>query len=169
MHWIIQDSVFGDETQELIKHIKSYDLVKESVYGFSGQYPFIARGTTNFIKEIYNRWDDCSWIPNLLHLDKYECSSYYLEIPAQNLLNSNFLILPWWRIKQTGYKLFEYFNTDRLFIRPNTGVKLFVGTTVLSRWFNKELEIIETLPSSQFDEQDLVLVSELLVEKLVLK
>jgi hypothetical protein len=157
MHWIIQDKVFGDETVELIKHIKSYDLVQNSGYGFSGQYPLMIRGTTKFIKEIYNRWED--WMPNLLHLDNYQCSNYYLEIPREKLLNSDFLLLPWWKLENSGEGLFEYFGCDRLFIRPNSGEKLFTGTTVGYKWFSKELEIIQGLPSSNFDAQDLVLIS----------
>lgn len=159
MHWIIQDGVFGDETAELIKHTKSYQLMKDCVYEFDGRGPFIIRGTTKFIRETYNRWAEYCKMPGLLHLDNYQCSNYYLEIPEEKLLNSDFLLLPWWKLKRSRYNVFEYLNADRLFIRPNSGEKLFTGTTIGHKWFKKELEIIEGLPSSNFDQQDLVLVS----------
>ena len=158
MRWIIQNGVFGDETAELIKHTKSYQLTNDFGYVFDGG-PFLVRGTTKFIKEAYSRWDDYSWMPNLLHLDNYQCSNYYLEIPREKLLNSDFLLLPWWKLCDPRTDLFNYFKTSKLFIRPNSGEKLFTGTTVGNKWYSKELEIIEGLPSSNFDQQDLVLVS----------
>lgn len=159
MHWIIQDGVFGDETVELIKHVKSYQLVSDWALNFEGGRPYIVRGTTKFIKDTYNRWAEYVKMPNLLHLDNYQCSNYYLEIPEEKLLNSDFLLLPWWKLKRSRYNVFEYLNAERLFIRPNSGEKLFTGTTISHKWFKKELEIIEGLPSSNFDQQDLVLVS----------
>lgn len=159
MHWLIQDGVFGDETSELIKHTKSHQLMNDYVYGFDGEGPFIVRGTTKFIKDTYNKWAEYCKMPNLLRLDNYQCSNYYLEIPRKKLLNSDFLLLPWWKLENSGEGLFKYFGCDRLFIRPNSGEKLFTGTTVGNKWFSKELEIIQDLPSSNFDVQDLVLIS----------
>jgi hypothetical protein len=158
MHWIIQDGVFGDETAELIKHTKSYQLTKDC-YVFDGENPFIVRGTTKFIKDAYMWWAEYCNMPNLLHLDKYKCSNYYLEIPEEKLLNSDFLLLPWWKLCDPRTDLFNYFNTSKLFIRPNSGEKLFTGTTIGNKWYSKELEIIQGLPSSNFDVQDLVLIS----------
>lgn len=155
-HWVIQANVFGDETENLIKHCKSYELVHGSVYGFSNPGPLIIRGSIDFVKETYNRWNDAE-IPNLLHLPNYECSSYYLEI--KDLLNKDFLLLPWWKLSADKERLFEYFKTDKLFIRPNSGRKLFTGTTVGYKWFTKELDIIYDLPSSKFDQQEIVLIA----------
>ena len=157
-HWIIQDGVFGDETIELIKHTKSYTLTNDP-HILDAEGPYIVRGTTKFISQTYNKWAEWCNMPNLLHLDNYQCSNYYLEIPEEKLLNSDFLLLPWWKLKRSRYEVFEYLNAERLFIRPNSGEKLFTGTTIGHKWFKKELEIIEGLPSSNFDQQDLVLVS----------
>lgn len=156
VHWVIQANIFGYETESLIKHCKSYELVHGSVYGFMEPGPYIIRGSINFVQETCNRWDDAQ-IPDLLHLPDFECSSYYLEI--KDLLNKDFLLLPWWKLSSDKERLFEYFETDKLFIRPNSGRKLFTGTTVGYKWFTKELDIIYELPSSKFDQQEIVLIA----------
>jgi len=157
MHWVIQDKVFGDETAELIKHTKSYQLVPDcGVYGFGADDPYIVRGTTKFIKETYDRWNEFSNMPKLFTIKNYKCSKYYQKVPR--LLNQDFLILPWWRLSDSKYILCEYFG-DGLFIRPNSGEKLFTGTTVGHKWFHKELDIIKSLPSSNFTEDTLVVVA----------
>jgi len=157
MHWVIQDKVFGDETAELIKHTKSYQLVPDcGVYGFGADDPYIVRGTTKFIKETYDRWGEFSNMPKLLTLKNYTCSKYYQKVPR--LLNQDFLILPWCTLSDSKYILCEHFG-DGLFIRPNSGKKLFTGTTVGRKWFHKELDIIKSLPSSNFTEDTLVVVA----------
>lgn len=93
VHWIIQDKVFGEETKELIKYVKSYQLIDNNmVYIYNGKSPCIVRGTTKFIENVYKTHYDCN-IPKLLTLPNYECSTYYLE--TQNLLNDNFVMMPW--------------------------------------------------------------------------
>jgi len=162
MHWVIQDKVFGDETAELIKYAKSYQIAPDcGVYGFGADDPYIVRGTIEFVKETYGRWDEFSNMPKLLTLKNYTCSKYYQKVP--NLLNQDFFILPWWKLKKCKHELFNYFDTDeginRLFIRPNSGKKLFTGTTVGPIWFEKEFDIIKALPSSNFTEDTLVVVA----------
>ena len=104
MHWVIQDKVFGDETAELIKHTKSYQLVPDcGVYGFGADDPYIVRGTTKFIKETYDRWGEFSNMPKLLTLKNYTCSKYYQKVPR--LLNQDFLILPWCTLSDSKYIL----------------------------------------------------------------
>lgn len=159
MHWIIQDKVFGEETDELIKYCSSYELVEHGCKKFSCPGPYIVRGTTQFIENIYGMWGNFCNIPDLLTLENYECSNYYLEV--ENLLNDHFVMLPWWKLYHSEDLLRRTFpDFERLFIRPNSGQKRFTGTTIGFKWWEKELEIIAELPSSDnLINTDLVLVA----------
>jgi hypothetical protein len=49
--------------------------------------------------------------------------------------------------------------SNRFFIRPNSGKKIFTGTTLGYKYFTKELDIIKSLPDSNINDNDLVVIS----------
>lgn len=72
-----------------------------------------------------------SWVPGV-YLDekKYECTSYY-PVFGEELLHSDYIMLPYGELMRRKDQLFFYFDKyDDIFIRPNSGFKQFAGTVL---------------------------------------
>lgn len=143
MRWVIQDGVFGDETEALKLALNKLNIshtvgMPNSVLG--GGTVFV-RGTTGFISEFNLRFGEyvdvvCSPTMHKYRYDVY--AKHYLS----RLLNSSFAIYPWWYLKGLD------FIFSPIFVRPLVGDKIFTGTTVGTKYYHKELEVIENLPST---------------------
>lgn len=149
-HWIIQDKIFGEETDRLVEALKRAGVkygVQPLSCGLGPSKDFIVfRGSLHFVT-LNNRL--CKDRTLSLDVDSFYCSNYYPLFGAHNLLlNSDGVWMPWGHFCLRGEEMFEMFNTDELFIRPNSGEKIFTGTTIRPKWFEKELEVIKTLPST---------------------
>lgn len=148
---IIQDRVFGDEQEKLIEAAKQnelgYKIVEKPI--FTSAHHMIPRGSVEFVEKYINYIN--------INIDSYTYS-YYSTFFKSHLFNSDFIILPWWYLNYTSWFL-DLFKTDRLFIRPNSGRKIFTGTTLTKKWWNKELRIISQLPNSNIKDDDLVVIS----------
>lgn len=156
-HWIIQD-IFGEETNDFVRNLESYEVVsaKYDVYDKEIYRGTQFRGSIDFVLK------SCKYhgIAPQITIENYDCSSYYNNLNAEQLLNEDFIMLPWGFLKNNKKKIFESFpDVDSLFIRPNSGRKIFTGTTLTKKWFNKEIDIIRCLPNSSIKESDLVLIS----------
>lgn len=156
-HWIIQD-IFGDETNDFVRNLESYEVVsaKYDVYDKEIYRNTQFRGSIDFVLK------SCKYhgIKPQISLEKYDCSHYYNHLNEGSLLNDDFIMLPWGFLKAQKLKIFQAFpRVDSLFIRPNSGRKVFTGTTLTKKWFDKEIDIIGSLPSSSVQNSDLVLIS----------
>lgn len=159
--WIIQDKVFGEETNLLIEALKfnylDYKIVRKIPdvnRHISVKHNTFIRGTIDFV-ESFQKILNQSFN---LTIDNYTYSSY-TEHFGIRMLNSDYVILPWWKLydKEVIFNCFP--DSDKLFIRPNSGRKIFTGTTLTKKWWIKELAIIKDLPSSSIKDSDLVVVS----------
>lgn len=157
--WIIQEKIFGDETDKLIKALWSNDVpytvlkTNESIHFRKGD---IVRGSIDFVQnmELFN-----NLTVDILNLKNYTYSKY-TEYFGELMLNDDFIIMPWWALYTQFPLIFDAFpNSQRFFIRPDSGKKLFTGTTLTKKWFLKELNIIESLPNSSVNSSDLVIIS----------
>ena len=89
--------------------------------------------------------------------DKLACRRYMPKLPKNDLLNENYIMLPYAefiRSKETIYNLME---TNKLFIRPDSGLKTFAGTTIHKDDFEDEINSLEQLTSVMDDT--IVLIS----------
>jgi hypothetical protein len=149
-HWIIQDKVFGEETDRLIETLKKADVKYQLTPWPHTVYTkdfIVSRGTLNFVE--CNKYLYESYRTLKLDVENFKCSSYYPLFGAHNLLlNADAIWMPWDNFCLRGEKMFEMFKTDKLFIRPDSGHKIFTGTTIRPKWFEKELHTITTLPST---------------------
>jgi len=157
MIWIIQDKIFGEETDLLIGALKnnniSYMITDKPLVCDPSKV--ILRGSTDFIRMFENANNNKYF---RLTLENYDCSRYY-QYFGSRMLNSDFIILPWWKLKDSTQIFQSFPNTEKFFIRPEVGRKIFTGTTLTKKWWDKELDIIYSLPSSNIKDSDLVLVS----------
>jgi len=150
--WLIQDKIFGEETDDLLKHIDDYQLVS----GIPDEVPYdtVVRGSVDFVELYQNKFpENKQW----LTLQNYNCDYYYPFV--DNLLNKDYLMMSWGSLLEKKEVIFSKFSSDSIFIRPNSGRKIFTGTTLTKKWWDKELDIIRELPNSSIDDNDLVLVS----------
>jgi hypothetical protein len=152
-HWIIQDKIFGEETELLIKQLDDYELVKE--IPDSAPEDSIVRGSTDFVQLYQQKFPTHrKW----LTIENYSCDTYY-PLLGDSLLNSQYLLMNWELLSQNKEIIFSKLEGDKFFIRPNSGRKIFTGTTLTKKWWDKELEIIKNLPNSSVQNHDLVLIS----------
>lgn len=91
----------------------------------------------------------------------YEPQTYYQHYNPDYCLNSNFVILPFWKLYQNGPgRMSRILGADEgLFIKPLDSDKSFTGNTLGFKWFHKELEIINTLPGNNIKHDQLIFVS----------
>lgn len=148
--WFIQDKIFGEEQEKLEKALKEKGIeykILSTCLPISNSTS-IFRGGTKFN-------------PNNQYLTiKNYTYSTYTSMYNRLMLNCNFIMLPWWALYENYIGIFNCFpKTDRFFIRPNSGEKIFTGTTLSKKWFIQELNIILDLPNSSIRSDDLIIIS----------
>jgi hypothetical protein len=148
IRWVIQERIFGEETAELVKHIANYSLRGNDRPTANEPMADIYRGSIEFIEMFGSPW---------LTLDNYRCSKYYAWVP--NLLNVHCMWMPWWKLASSMELIEREFPGQGVFIRPDVGRKLFTGTTLSYRWWQKELEIIRELPGNTITDDAIVLIA----------
>lgn len=153
LRWIIQDKVFGQETNNLVKYIdpKQLDLVSDfsKIKSIDLSEYRIVRGSTKFVQDYYCKFAEYDYALGLcLDINVYDCSKYYQKV--NGLLNHRCIFMPWGMLKKEFIQelIFWTFDHCKFFIRPNSGRKIFTGTTITQKWFAKELDIIAGLPST---------------------
>lgn len=79
-----------------------------------------------------------SYQPGSLGLvDRTEVNSYMSNLPLEWFLNRDGVMTTWAQFQQRRDFWFKVFPGERVFVRPNSGFKVFTGTTVsLEEWDN---------------------------------
>lgn len=148
--WQIQNNIFGDEQEKLILALENNNIkyeILDSLYKTkAGQF---ARGSVEFVEN--------QTVLKRLTIENYDYSNYS-QYFYKDLLNYDFYITPWWNLENFIFSNQELY-TEGIFIRPNSGRKIFTGTTLSPTWYWKEIDIIKNLPSSNIKNEDLVVVS----------
>ena len=148
LNFLVQPQVFGEESEILIAELKRRNIPYNSS---EKDLPVIPRGSVEFVESLSQ--------PKLIDftLDNYEYLRYSKHV--ENLLNDPFGTSPWGQLADDFWSIKKLFKGDRCFIRPNSGRKIFTGTTVGYKWFCKELETIESLPWNSITPDCEVIVS----------
>lgn len=165
MKFIIQENCnfSGDETDRLVaaleKNNAEYRILKDQWFeeGFVGGESVFVRGSTEFCQKFDRMWGEYIDLYGLT-IENYTYSKY-AETIDDEMLNSDYIVLPWHKLYKSLDLLKFMFSSERFFIRPNSGEKLFTGTTLGSKHFTKELDVIKTLPGFCAVDNDLVVVS----------
>jgi hypothetical protein len=114
----------------------------------------ITYGSIQFTKALSKQ---CVYIPGAYGFSKdTDCSNYYSKIPAEYLLNYPYVFLTWAEIKRSQDFLVKTFEND-LFVRPNSGSKVFPGQVIEYSAWNETIQIIES--TSSVVDETLVLVA----------
>lgn len=161
MTWLIQDEVFGEEETGLLINALTTLGIQHSVITYyddtvstGGFIPEdnISRGSVEFVCKGHSKH-------RLLTLENYNCHRYY-PYYHDYLINYDFRFTTWSKLYSQPDKYFDLFETDRLFVRPNSGKKIFTGTTFGKKWAQRELDTIQNLPgNSWISPHELILLS----------
>jgi hypothetical protein len=157
MKWILEDVEGMPENKILAEKLNTRVLNKRQLEDqlrlsdFKNE-KFIFRGSLESAKKF------APFLSSQLCLKHYECSFYYPRTP--NLLNSDCIFLPWSLLSANKELIFKAFpDSMNFFIRPDYGSKEFTGTTISKTWFDKDLEIIKSLPGNNIYNDLMVLIS----------
>ena len=99
-----------------------------------------------------------NYIPtSYMNKETLSCRAYLPNIPSELLLNADYIMLPYGEFKRRKERNFDFFNTTKLFIRPDSGLKTFAGTTIHVEDFDYEINTLEKLTSAV--DSTIVLIS----------
>lgn len=87
----------------------------------------------------------------------FDCMSYLSKFDPKYFLNSNCIFTTIGLLKYHSRPMFNHFNSDELFIRPNAGFKLFTGFSLNKDNLDFELNSLGQLHGVQ--DTDMILVS----------
>lgn len=169
--WHIQKDVFCAYEQSKLKealenlkipHCYCADFEVVSVMGDFLEDDTIAkfRGSVDFIEPMRHKYIHAmkKMCPSWVTLKNYECSTYYTYW-MQWLLNRDHFFVPWGVFETEADQYFKWLDSSKLFIRPNSGRKIFTGNYVDSKWWTQNLKTIQDLPGNSPKATDLILVS----------
>jgi hypothetical protein len=60
----------------------------------------------------------------------FRCSGYMPKIESQLLANPEYIMIPFGELERRSEQFFDFFKTDSLFVRPDTGGKVFAGRVI---------------------------------------
>lgn len=100
---------------------------------------------------------DACWVPGAFaNVGHFFCSHYYPHF-RKYLLNNDHAMLPFSDLSKRSKELFDQFGRDgRMFVRPDSPLKLFTGLVVSQESFEKDLEFMAFY---EFPVESLVVVS----------
>lgn len=115
----------------------------------------IVYGTLEFVQQQQSK----GYIPGgYLQLKNMECAHYVSQINQPHLLlNEEHVLTSFQDFVRRRDFFFRAFNTDELFIRPNSGLKIFTGLTLNQKNSDEEINALRQL--SSVNPETLILVA----------
>ena len=100
---------------------------------------------------------DGLWSPGAFaNVERLHCSYYYTHL-GQFLLGDRYTMLPFGELSRCQTQLFDQFgHQGRIFVRPDSPLKLFSGQLVTEKMFDRDLEYMAFY---EFPRESLVVVS----------
>jgi hypothetical protein len=103
-------------------------------------------------------WEKTNLIPGIfLTIDNYECFKYY-GYYGNDLINSNYIMLGLNDLNRRKNEIFNYFKSDKIFIRPSNGYKSFPGQLLSLKNWDEDLHLLFSSYSG-LDMDQLILIS----------
>ena len=161
MLFVIEPDTFGDETDTLVsildhKGIEYHMGIPDAL--IAGQDVFI-RGSVEFCETFDRHFGEDVETACPLLLGDFTYTKY-TKGNTDLLLNGEFFVTPWWYLQKNTEIFFELFGFDRkLFIRPDSGKKIFTGTTFGFKYHPIDLAAIKTIPGTSITDDTFVIVS----------
>lgn len=163
--WILDKALLEHTSQENLPHILKdlgYDckimqyIPFNNIDDYELPYPYddcvIVYGTIELVRKL-------PYYGIYLNQERLKFSTYYanLKLSSKYYLNADFIMAPFFDIKTNFDKYTKIFNSDALFIRPNSGSKLFTGMSISYSNFEYEINSLEHL--SGVSDESLIIIS----------
>ncbi len=151
--WLVEKYIFNEYETKLRDVIREsgsncliiddtdidFDFDKEIKNKFTDKDCVIFYGSLQLGRKINSR---TNFIPGIfLTIENYECSKYY-GYYGDRLLNSDYLMMGMNDVIRNKEKIFNYFSSDSIFIRPSNGYKTFTGQCLDKENFDREFGIL---------------------------
>lgn len=165
MKVIIEKNTFGDEEEILIKELQSLKIpfefgIPDSIT--AGEY-FLIRGSCDFVLEFNSKYGDycnCESF-NLSNYDYVNYAPYF----GRSMLNDDYTVLTWDLLKKEKEYIFQRYydynqcDNPKYFIRPVSGKKIFTGTYLDYKYWDKHIKIIESIPGNSIKPNTKIIIS----------
>jgi hypothetical protein len=155
--WLIDGEMFGRYRDELVASIRAqghdvqlvqppqppyrWEDVRSSYRkAFPSEACVLAVGDIDFVMRVKH---DEQWSPGAFaSIERFACSSYYCAF-GKYLLNDPYVMLPFGELGRRRDFLFETLGRGgRVFVRPDSPLKLFTGQVAARDTFDADLEIM---------------------------
>ena len=149
--WLLEANVFDDEIDAIISAIdkqgleyKIYTDTPSDPHGFLKLFDaddcVIFYGSLGLAQEVRRK---APWTPGVYcNLDRFNCAYYFPRL-AQFLLNTPYMMLPFGELARRRDEILEYCGVDgKIFVRPNTGFKIFTGKVIDKDTWTKDLKFL---------------------------
>lgn len=164
--WLIEAGVYGDEATPLLDEIRRQGMLAEVVphrslrkgstpvvngQSLSSDACVIGYGTFPFARQIqlHHRWTPGAWCS----AENLDCATYFAYF-GPHLLNQQYIILPGVEaIRQQDWLYSVLGRDDKVFARPTSCQKLFVGRCIDRESFS------DALAPARYDPTSLVVVA----------
>ena len=172
VNWIIEKDIFEENTDALVAACEKYGH-KAHIVGYrpfdmeqvfptfdDTLDPVVFYGSLNLAHKLLNSGNFIGF-PGVYYRPKqYNCSTYYAYFGEVHV-NGNCAMMPWAEfIRRKGNLPFSEYGTkpSAVFVRPDSGSKLFTGTVVYNDTFDQNIK--EITAYSDIEPHDMVLISE---------
>jgi hypothetical protein len=146
--WLLEPEVFEGEEEPLLATLTKlgveYEAIKfgkpyeDYLKSFKDTDCVVFHGSLQS-GGLYQR--EAKWIPGVYcNLPKFECVYYYPRL-GKNLLNADYIMLPFGELNRRKEWLLETFG-DNFFIRPSSGFKTFTGKVVTGETWDKDIRLL---------------------------
>jgi len=155
--WVIDAGLFDHYRDQLIADIRAQGhevkLINDPKAGYSWDdegcsyrevFPqdtcAIVHGDIEIVSRISR---ERRWKPGVFaNFENFACSSYYCHF-GEHLLNNDYIMLPFGELRRCREFLFETLGCDdKIFIRPDSPLKLFTGQIASTSTFDADLELM---------------------------
>jgi len=169
--WLIDPDMFGHYRDPLVASIRAEGHCVELIHAPQPPYRWddagctyrdafpkdacvIALGDIDLVTRIHR---ERRWSPGAFcTVENFVCSHYYCWL-GKYLLNRDYIMLPFGELERQKEFLFRTVGNDgRVFIRPDSPLKLFTGQVARRETFSADLEFMGFY---EFPENSLVVVS----------
>ena len=150
--WLFETDIFDENIHKLVKACEAIGLESKICayehFGMNKSYldlfkPDDCVVTYTSLEFAVQIKRGAKWIPgSYCNLPNYECTSYYPLI-GDDLLNADYVMLPFGELSRRRDWLFDHLGTDGcFFVRPNRGNKIFTGKVIERERFDRELKLL---------------------------
>lgn len=115
---------------------------------FETYNPVVVYGTINFIKRVQQIYKAKHRTTSLMCFgfsSDIDCLNYITKFPADWFLNEKAVFVPFCRFVEQSDWWYEMFGLTSVFIRPNSGTKVFTGTVIPQKEFDFEINSLKQL------------------------